>query len=475
MSYAQNDPYGQYPQRSDANNYQQPSYGASPSRANLYPPYNDNQYSKSQDSLDAPLSQNGAPISGGGASGSYGATGEKLARDRDNPYAQNYKGDKSGGGRGKWIILGIIVLCLAGAGAGIAVWRVQASKKTASSSSSTSNTGGTTGVTTTNSGTSLQYIKGTAGVVKSNPQDPSDFEKDSTLHNVFHGIAYTPFLAQAPWCGCTLANVTEDIQIMSQLTTRLRTYGTACNQTQLILQAIQDTKVNMTIYIGAYIGDNTTVNAEQQTDAINALKIYGSDHVSGVIIGNEYLLNTALSETTASPTAISLLSTQMAGFRTALKALSLPKTIPVGTADAGSMISLAIAEASDFFMANVHPFFGGLAINDAAAWTDNYYRTTDLAVCTQASNSPACHIAETGWPTKSMTVAAATDGAAVAGVPELQVFLDDFICQANANGTSYFYFSPWDEPWKVQFSGVEPYWGLADSNKIWKNITLPSC
>ena len=29
-------------------------------------------------------------------------------------------------------------------------------------------------------------------------------------------------------------------------------YGTACNQTQLVLQAIQDTKVNMTIWIGAY-------------------------------------------------------------------------------------------------------------------------------------------------------------------------------------------------------------------------------
>ncbi|KAL8278359.1 hypothetical protein RQP46_009251 [Phenoliferia psychrophenolica] len=174
----------------------------------------------------------------------------------------------------------------------------------------------------------------------------------------------------------------------------------------------------MTIWIGSYIGSDTSVNAAQQQDAIDALKAYGSDHVSG--------------------------------FRTALKALSLPKTIPVGTADAGSMISATIAAGSDFFMANV-------------------------AVCKAASPEISCAIAETGWPTDSMTAANLTDEGATAGVPELQTFLDTFICEANTNGTAYFYFSPWDEPWKEQFGTVEPYWGLGDSNKIWKNITFPAC
>lgn len=32
---------------------------------------------------------------------------------------------------------------------------------------------------------------------------------------------------------------------------RLRTYSTSCNQTQLLLQAIADTKVNMTVWLGA--------------------------------------------------------------------------------------------------------------------------------------------------------------------------------------------------------------------------------
>ena len=39
-----------------------------------------------------------------------------------------------------------------------------------------------------------------------------------------------------------VANVTEDIQLLSQLTPRIRTYGSDCNVTALVLQAIKDTK-----------------------------------------------------------------------------------------------------------------------------------------------------------------------------------------------------------------------------------------
>lgn len=55
-------------------------------------------------------------------------------------------------------------------------------------------------------------------------------------------------------------------------------------------------------------------------------------------------------------------------------------------------------------------------------------------------------IAETGWPTRSMTPANATFQAAVSGIPQLQIFLDTFPCQANTNGTGYFFFETFDEP-----------------------------
>ena len=46
----------------------------------------------------------------------------------------------------------------------------------------------------------------------------------------------------------------------------------------------------MTVWLGAYVGDNSTVNAEQQQWVLDALQIYGTDHVSGVTIGNECAL-----------------------------------------------------------------------------------------------------------------------------------------------------------------------------------------
>lgn len=43
----------------------------------------------------------------------------------------------------------------------------------------------------------------------------------------------------------------------------------------------------MTVWLGAYVGNNETVNNQQQQYVLDALKIYGTDHVSGVTIGNE--------------------------------------------------------------------------------------------------------------------------------------------------------------------------------------------
>ncbi|KWU44761.1 glycoside hydrolase, partial [Rhodotorula sp. JG-1b] len=295
----------------------------------------------------------------------------------------------------------------------------------------------------------------------------------------FYGLAYTPFNALEPWCGASLNNVTEDILLMSQMTTRLRMYGSACNQTQLVLQAIQDTKVNMTVWLGAYVGDNSTVNAEQQQWVLDALQIYGTDHVSGVTIGNECALFLRTSGRASRPRRRKLTFSVFGyiQFRTQLAALNLPKTLPVGTADAGSAFTNAntLAAGSDFIMANVHPWFGGVPIEQAAGWTWEFFEENDVAISEAVSNKPVPYVAETGWPTASMTPENATLGGAVAGVSELQTFLDTYPCQANANESYYFFFEPFDEPWKVQFGGVEPYWGLFNSDRTLKDITFPTC
>ncbi|KAI5475540.1 glycoside hydrolase family 17 protein [Pseudohyphozyma bogoriensis] len=407
-----------------------------------YPPYADHGYSGSAFSLHrdgtpgAFEDDDDTPLSPSQGYGTSGGGFEKVQREKNNPFVDNYKGE---GKSKKWMIVIAIALVIVGAGIGIGVWRAL-SNKSSSGSSSTGNS------TTTNSGTSLQYIDGTARVVKSNPQDPSDFEKDSRHVHGF-GARASP----------NLANVTEDIQLLSQLTTRLRMYGGACNQTQLTLQAIQDTKVNMTVWLGVYIGTNETVNTQQMDYALEAIQIYGTDHISGVTVGNEYILDEGTTAATLA-TAITYITDKVSSFKTQLDALNLSVTLPVGTADAGSSFSVTLAEGVDQFFANVHPYFGGVPIDQSAG-----------------TNKPDTFIAETGWPSGAMAGSNGTDGASVAGVSELQTYLDTFVCQANVNKTAYFYFEPFDEPWKEEYGGVEPYWGLMDYNKVLKDLTLPNC
>lgn len=183
---------------------------------------------------------------------------------------------------------------------------------------------------------------------------------------------------------------------------------------------------------------------------------------------------------------VNQLSSYVQDFKKTLKSWNVGKDIPVGTGDAGSMMSVELASKVDYFMANVHPWFGlNTPVEEAAGWTWDYFQNNDVVYAEKVNPVPETYIAETGWPTQSMDKehesnmepgkeALAKPGN-MASEENLQKFLDSYVCQANKNGTKYFYFEPFDEPWKEQYGGVEPYWGLFDHNRNLKNIKLPTC
>ncbi|KAH8082585.1 glycoside hydrolase superfamily [Filobasidium floriforme] len=353
----------------------------------------------------------------------------------------------TGGSKKKWWIIGGIVLAIAAIVA-IAVGVIVGRNGGGSGSSS-----------------NKSAEDGSADV----GDDPSVFEKDSRLHNSFWAFAYTPQNVQYGTCGATQANVTRDVQILSQLTTRIRLYGANCNQTAMVLQAIQDTKVDLSVYVAIYVDSNQDAFDSQLEAIEDALKTYGADHVLGVTVGNEYILFNGAA-------GIPKIVNDVATVRARIDALGLSKTLPHGTSDAGSVFTQALAEGIDYFHANVHPWFGNLSIADAATWTWDFYQTNDVAVAESASNKPDTAIAETGWPTGSdWANTSSNGGGAEASAANLQTFLDTFVCQANANGTHYFFFEAFDEPWKRVFGGVEPHWGVFDEHRNLKDLTLPTC
>ncbi|KAF9485160.1 glycoside hydrolase family 17 protein [Pholiota conissans] len=362
--------------------------------------------------------------------------------------------------RKKWIVMGILVAVVGAIIIAVVVGVVVSHNKSSNNKN----------LSTSSSGSS-------------DPNDPSQFTKDTNLHQSLYGIAYTPVGSQLPDCGNSLAAVIQDIQIMSQLTPRVRLYGADCNQSALVLEAIKQTKVNMTVYLGNYPvpTDNGTAYTRQRDVLKQAIQTYGTEHIGGVTVGNEFMLNYVTGNgitdvnSAAANVGAQILLGNIQDTQSMLQSLGV--SLPVGNADAGSYFSNEVLAAVNYGMANVHPWFANVSAQASAGWTADFFAEQDVALANGLANKPTMYIAETGWPTKSSDAGNANNGASDASVANLQTFLDTFVCQANANGTGYFFFEFADEDWKdKQFGGVEGWWGLFNQDRTLKSgITIPNC
>ena len=158
----------------------------------------------------------------------------------------------------------------------------------------------------------------------------------------------------------------------------------------------------------------------------------GATPFAGVIVGNEVLFRKDLSEEA------------LGDLLTSVKSNLTDKKInlPVATSDLGTDWTSALANSVDIVMSNIHPFFGGVAAPDSASWTWSFWQDNDLPL-TQGTSKPNI-IAETGWPSAGGNDCGAADctsptQGSVAGISEMNEFMDDFVCQSLANGTQYFW------------------------------------
>jgi exo-beta-1,3-glucanase (GH17 family) len=206
----------------------------------------------------------------------------------------------------------------------------------------------------------------------------------------------------------------------------MRLYGADCNQASLVvrphplpispnplttfpqLQAIQNTKVNLSVWLGNYVLPDDDAGYTRQRDEINdAITKYGVDHVAGITVGNEFMLNYLNAHGNGNMDANSdvgnagaqILNAKIADTRSSLASLNLGKTIPVGTSDAGDFFNNQVLAAVDYGMANVHPWFANVSVDTAASWTTDFFQNTDIAQAGKLANNPQMYIAETGWPT----------------------------------------------------------------------------
>ena len=390
---------------------------------------------------------------GGGGGGRAGAILEK-----ESPWL---KSQSSGKKKWRWaIIIGVIIVILAAVVGGV-LGSVLGGKKKDDEQE----------------GDSAKDDTAKNGDLSINSAEIKKLMNNNELHKVFPGMDYTPINTQYPECEHnppSQNNITRDIAIISQLTDTVRLYGTDCNQTQMVVHAIErlELKDTMKVWLGVWQDGNTTTNERQLEQMWDILDEYGDDPFAGLIVANEILFREEMD--------ITELGDLLSDTRKKLKQKGL--NLPVATSDLGDDLTQALVDESDYVMANIHPFFAGVTAKDAASWTYSFWEGTNgkLWKDDQSKNI----IAEIGWPTKGGTncgdgTSSCKQGS-VASVDGVNELLEGWVCDALTNGTNYFWFSAFDEPWKERFNEKgkewEDQWGLFTVNRDLKDgVKIPDC
>lgn len=395
---------------------------------------------------------------------SYSYLGANGQHASSSPWLEK---QQSANRKSKLMLTGALVALIAviaiGVGVGVSLSNKNKSNKTVNSSGGSGN----------NSNSPVQ---------QTDPNDPSTFKKDPRLIESFYGLAYSPNGVIYPDCGAQLSDVITDIQLMSQLTKRIRLYGADCDLSNLVLEAINQTKVDMQVTLAIFVVDgDPSAYARQRTAIQNVLTKFGTNNIKGITVGNEFMLNYLNEHNGGSDPngavgnqGADALIVNITDTRNLLKSLQL--SVPVGNSDAGSYFNNKVLEAVDYGMANVHPWFANVTVQAGPQWTWDFFNQTDVTPANALPNKPSMSIAEVGWPTASKDAGNANNGASDASEQNLQYFLDNFVCQSNQQGIEYYFFEFFDEQWKdAVYGGVEAHWGLFYQNKTLKGITIPNC
>lgn len=259
------------------------------------------------------------------------------------------------------------------------------------------------------------------------------------LNAKMHGICFSPYEGtQEPGDPISEAQVRRKLELLVPYTQWIRVFS--CTQGNEIIPKLAK-EYGFKTLVGAWLGEEKEKNEEELQGLISLAR---AGYVDVAAVGNEVMYREELEEEEL--------------IEYILRAKRALNGIPVGYVDAYYEFTNRpkITEVCDVILANCYPYWEACHIDYSLLYMKQmYYQAV------QAAPGKRVIITETGWPSSGDALGAAEPGYENA----LKYFINaqDW---SQREGIEMFYFSAFDEGWKVGAEGsVGAFWGLWDANE----------
>jgi GPH family glycoside/pentoside/hexuronide:cation symporter len=263
------------------------------------------------------------------------------------------------------------------------------------------------------------------------------------LNKGVHGLCFSPY-EENQQLGDILSReqIRRRIEIVKPSTSWVRSFS--CSDGNELIPEVAH-ELGLKTMAGAWISRDHK-KSQQEIDTLVKLAEKGSVDIA--VVGNEVLLREDLKEN------------EIINYILKVRSV-IPSHIPVGYVDAYYQFieRPALIDACDLVLANCYPFWEGIN-NDVAAFSvQRMYELTK-----EKAKGKRVIITETGWPGKGGQV-----GDALPSEENAMKFFINIQKWATDKDVELFYFTSFDEPWKVAYEGeVGGQWGLWNKNEVLK-------
>jgi len=258
------------------------------------------------------------------------------------------------------------------------------------------------------------------------------------LRSGIHGISFSAYLEnQSPGSQITEQQIETRMKIIQPYVKWVRSFS--CIDGNEFIPKIAH-KYGLKTLVGAWLGNDKEKN-EIEIESI--IKVAKAGYADIIAVGNEVLLRGDLTED------------EIINYVQKVK-MEIPN-IPLGYVDAyfEFVNHPRLCNVSDVILANCYPFWEGYPLEHSLAYLKNMYHSA-----VNAARGKKVIISETGWPNLGTP-----DRKAVPSYENALIYFINAFTWANQEKVDIFYFSSFDETWKIEKEGdVGAYWGLWDKD-----------